>query len=564
MDKNKTEAYYRLFEQMVDSMNVPENFVREDFVAVPPELCELFNISKVVTEFYRTISLEKAGRGERCVEYDNGRGEKSLISKRLVSRSKAIVKGTIYVADDREELTDDELSKLDLILRTLLDFKSRNRLMEAVEELGFRDDLGYPNFRSYVRYLEQVNINENFHEYTAIHYNLRHFNLINKEVGLQLGDVVMRNYFNMIEQAIGDHGIVCRLGGDNYVAIVKNEVVDEVVNLLNGVPVVYNEANNHRVMVSSSAGLFDIPEGFVYKYPGDIMDKMASALQSARMGGMSHIVYYNEKMLMTMDKFKHILTLFPEALEKGEFKAFYQPKIDVRTGSIVGAEALCRWFHDGKLIPPMDFIPILEQNMNICALDFYMLDLVCKDIRKWLEEGRKAVRTSVNLSRKHLADTELLEHIIEIIDRNGIPHEYIEIELTETTTDVEFRDLKRVVSGLQQEGIFTSVDDFGMGYSSLNLIREMPWNILKVDRCFLPLDDDDENSVTSLMFKHVLAMAQDIGLQCITEGVETIKQVELLRKNNCNVAQGFYFDKPLPKDEFEFKLGQEGYYKDRL
>ena len=113
----------------------------------------------------------------------------------------------------------------------------------------------------------------------------------------------------------------------------------------------------------------------------------------------------------------------------------------------------------------MEFIPILEQNTDICQLDFYMLDHVCKDIRRWLDEGRKVVRVSVNLSRKHMMDVDLLEHIISIVDKYRVPHEYIEIELTETTTDVEFRDLKRVVSSLQQQGIYTSVDDFGMGYS---------------------------------------------------------------------------------------------------
>lgn len=564
MDTNKTQAYYRLFEQMVDTMNDPPNFVREEFLGILNKIFEIFNITKCVTEFYTTLSHEKAGKGEISVVYDNGRSKNVLLTKRLVSKSNAVIKGTIYAAEDAASFSDEDISRIDLILRSLLDFKSRNRLLQAVEELGFRDDMGYPNFRSYVRFVEQVNAEGRIHEYTALHYNLRHFSFVNKEIGLQLGDVVMRNYYNMIVEAIDGRGIVCRLGGDNYVALLRKDALDGVIDILSGVPVVYNETNNHRVMISSSAGLFDIPEGFVYRHPGDVMGKIISALQSARMGGMSHIVFYNEKMLSSMDKYKHILTLFPEALDKGEFKAFYQPKIDVRTGSIVGAEALCRWFHDGSVIPPMEFIPILEQNMNICSLDFYMLDLVCKDIKKWLDEGRKAVRTSVNLSRKHLADTELLEHIMEIIDKNEIPHEYIEIELTETTTDVEFRDLKRVVSGLQREGIFTSVDDFGVGYSSLNLIREMPWNVLKVDRCFLPLDDDADNSVTSLMFKHVLAMAQDIGLMCITEGVETLKQVELLRRNNCNIAQGFYFDKPLPKDEFEYKLGQEGYYKDRL
>ncbi|MBQ5316303.1 MAG: EAL domain-containing protein [Oscillospiraceae bacterium] len=178
---------------------------------------------------------------------------------------------------------------------------------------------------------------------------------------------------------------------------------------------------------------------------------------------------------------------------------------------------------------------------------------MCRDIRRWLDEGKNAVRVSVNLSRKHLMDIDLLKTLLGIIDRNGVPHEYIEIELTETTSYVEFDNLKRIVSGLQQAGVYTSVDDFGIGYSSLNLIREIPWNVLKVDRCFLP-GDDEKGSVTDLMFRHVVTMALDIGLECIAEGVETPAQIDVLRNYKCRVAQGFFFDRPLPVNEFEKKL----------
>jgi EAL domain-containing protein (putative c-di-GMP-specific phosphodiesterase class I) len=220
---------------------------------------------------------------------------------------------------------------------------------------------------------------------------------------------------------------------------------------------------------------------------------------------------------------------------------------------------LCRWIRDGEVISPADFIPVLEETNDICKLDFYMLDKVCQDIRKWLDQGRRVVRVSVNLSRKHIMDSRLLDNIIGIIDRNNVPHEYIEIELTETNTDVGFRDLKLVVSGLQSAHIYTSVDDFGMGYSSLNLLRVIPWNVLKVDRSFLPLDDEDADSIRSIMFKHVVTMAKELGLECIVEGVETPAQLCTLRENNCDLAQGYLFDKPLPVDEFVTRLDKRLY-----
>ena len=254
-----------------------------------------------------------------------------------------------------------------------------------------------------------------------------------------------------------------------------------------------------------------------------------------------------------------IKQVFPVALQNEEILVFYQPKISVSTNTIVGAEALSRWYHNGKLVMPMDFIPVLEQSMDICKLDFYVLDHVCRDIRRWLDEGKPAVRISINLSRRHLIDLDLLDRILSIVDRHRVPHHFIEFELTETTTDVEFKDLKRIVTGLQEAGIYTSVDDFGIGYSSLNLIKEIPWNILKVDKNFLPLNEQATQNKQNIMFHHVVNMAKEIGLTCVAEGVETSDQVDILRKNSCDIAQGFYYDKPLPVREFEKRLEQHVY-----
>lgn len=559
MDKNKTETYYILFEKMINSMTSGVKFDRREFVEILDEICDLFHIAKGVTEFYTSLSKEKAGQGEILIDRDNGRGDKVVVRRRLVTNTMAVIIGTLYMAEEDEPLTNEEYLKVDLILRALLSFVSRNRLQAAVEMLGFYDDSGYPNVRSYSRFLEQLNEKKMLPGHTAVHFNLRHFSLINSDVGKDAGDVVMRNYFNLIKEVIGEDGIICRMGGDNFVAIFENRYTEQIMEILRGVPVSYDAVGDKRVIVSASAGFFIIPEEFAFRNEGDVINKIMMSSLIAKRDDAGSIVFYSDKMLVMKDQAMRIQRIFPKALEDKEFRVFYQPKVDVLSGRIVGAEALCRWFREGRIVPPMEFIPVLEQHMDICQLDFYMLDCVCKDINRWLAEGRNVVRVSVNLSRKHLVDADLLEHIMEIVDKNQVPHRYIEIELTETTTDVEFRDLKRVVKGLQEQGISTSVDDFGIGYSSLNLIREIPWNVLKIDRCFLPVEDDCETDVTSLMFKHVVSMAQAMGLECIVEGVETTRQIEILRENHCNIAQGFYFDKPLPVEEFEKRMEEACY-----
>lgn len=247
-----------------------------------------------------------------------------------------------------------------------------------------------------------------------------------------------------------------------------------------------------------------------------------------------------------------VLSLFGDALKNEEFLVYYQPKVSLRNYRLAGAEALVRWKHGDKFIFPDQFIPQIEQSGDVCALDFYMLDHVCANMRRWLDQGRRVVKVSVNLSRRHFTDKNLLEKIIQTIDRHNVPHEFLEIELTETTTDVSFSDLRRIVDGLHQEMISTSVDDFGMGYSSMNLIRDLPWDVLKIDKSFLPKNESDRRQY--VMLKHIISLAHDIGLDTIVEGVETIDHVRMLKENSCFLAQGYYFDKPLPLEVFESKL----------
>lgn len=250
---------------------------------------------------------------------------------------------------------------------------------------------------------------------------------------------------------------------------------------------------------------------------------------------------------------KEIENIFPEAIKNEEFKVYYQPKVRIEDGKIIGAEALCRWVRNGSIVPPMQFIPVLERSSSICVLDFYMLEHVCCDIRRWLDEGRKVVKVSVNLSRMHLGNEMLLENILGIIDRHGVPHEYLEIELTETSADVDFDELKNIVNGLHESNVSTAVDDFGTGFSSLKLITELPWGVLKIDKSFIP-EDSNEHSKREKILRHIITMSNDLGMECMAEGVETLDQARLLHQMECYLAQGFYYAKPMPCEDYEKNL----------
>ena len=560
MENQRREEYFGLFEELLNLIATFGELDREALVGVIVRLRAHFRLTKGVVEFYRSLSHERMHDGDVYEDQDGSRADdKIVLQKRFITNTSAVTIGTVYAAADAEPLTEEEQAELDIVLRVLMNFVRRRRLQNAIERLGYHDDRGYPNFRAFLRAIDKLIQGDGVYGHVAIHFNLRHFSLINREIGRDNADKVMWKYFKMLQALIGEEGVVSRLGGDNFLAVFPERLLEPILTIMKGVPVEFDPENEKRVLLSASAGVFRFPEGFQMVNSGEVMDRLIPSLGMAKREENRNVIFYSEEMTKLKERQANLQREFPEALKNGEFHVYYQPKVDVNSGEIIGAEALCRWIRDGRVIPPTEFIPTLEQNTDVCELDFYVLDKVCQDLKRWLTQGKRVVRVSVNFSRKHMLDPDLLEHIMEIIERNGVPHDYVEVELTETTTDVEFKDLKRVVGGLQKAGISTSVDDFGMGYSSLNLIREIPWNVLKIDKCFLPTDFDEHGSTTSLMYKHVIAMAKAIGLECITEGVETEGQVKLLKENGCQYAQGFYYDKPLPVEEFEKRLDRRFY-----
>ncbi len=387
----------------------------------------------------------------------------------------------------------------------------------------------------------------------ACRFNLKSFSVVNDQLGRSNGTRVMRRFLNGLEIKLGVDHVLCRLGGDNFVVLFHKTYLDELRYYLTGQDIYVNE--EETVFVSASAGIFMMPESGIDKHM--IMDAITMAAKDAKDAvNKDYIVFYDHELKERDKREKYIHEVFAQAIEAKEFKVYYQPKVNLKNYMITGAEALCRWVHEGEVISPGEFIPVYEKSQDICKLDFYMLEQVCKDIRRWIDEGRKVVKISVNLSRRHLRNQKTLKNILEIINKYDVPHEYIEIELTETTMDQHFDSIKRLVTGLKDNSITSSVDDFGTGYSSLNLLREAPWSVLKIDRSYLP-DTKKYDEKRQSMLKHLIAIATDMGFECIVEGVETLEQLKSIKRNNCFMAQGFYFDKPLPVAEFEEKLAYE-------
>lgn len=244
-----------------------------------------------------------------------------------------------------------------------------------------------------------------------------------------------------------------------------------------------------------------------------------------------------------------------EAVEKEEFKVYYQPKYDPRTNELMGAEALIRWVsEDLGFVAPGRFIPIFENSGFITEIDHYMVTHVARDQKKWLDEGRKCVPVSVNISRAHFGETNLAEQIRDMVDKEGAPHDLIEIELTESAFFDDKKLMLTTITKLKEYGFLVSMDDFGSGYSSLNSLKDMPLDILKLDAGFFRGDKDNER--TEIVVSEALQLAKKLNMTTVAEGVEDQEQVDFLAAEGCSMIQGYYYAKPMPKEEYELRISK--------
>ncbi len=556
----KDKEYLIAFNKFLKSMKEKDDTLADDAYECITDLCDVMKIGRIEVSVFDTPSDEYIENNKTKVFYDIGNYDETIY---IIRRNNTVDDRTVvykaWIRESEAAWDDIEKERVNIILDTLFVFNSRSRFIQLADKLLYFDyDMDTYNHKYYMRYLNKLIEKSEISQYTAIYFNLKKFSVVNQQIGRKNGTKVMHSFINTIVSELESGEILARIGGDNFTLIVKKGNQNKILNILNGIGIFMGGSDSERVFVSANAGIYEIPDNSVSS-ASDVMDRISVALHIARQSDKLDFVYFDDKMLEAKKKANAISAYFPTALKNREFLVYYQPKVTLDGYKLAGAEALCRWKHDGQLIPPFEFISVLERSMDICKLDFYMLDRVCSHLRKWLDEGKKVVRISVNLSRRHLSDMDLTKHILEIIDSHNVPHELIELELTETITDYNFQKLTDTITSLQENGLYASVDDFGVGYSSINLIKEVPWNVLKIDKSLLPSGNGEDKYQNKVMLKYVVAMAQAIGLECVAEGVETPEQIEILRDNCCDFVQGYIFDKPMPVEEFEKRLDNYKY-----
>lgn len=387
--------------------------------------------------------------------------------------------------------------------------------------------------------------------YHAAFTNIRNFRYLNQKVGARQGDDILIRYAAEIKRFLQPDELLVRLGGDNFVIFVRKERMESLLELMRGMEVscqFHGEILNFRL--ESRLGCYSIQSEDTLS---NVLNRITSALSYARKITHSDVVWFEPFMLEDENRDKQVQFDFPRAVQEREFVVYYQPKVSLENNELCGSEALVRWMRDGKLVPPLEFIPALEKGGNICQLDFYVFETVCQDMKRWITAGIEPVKVSVNFSKLHLKDDHFAEKIVAILEQYQVDSSFLEVELTESASYEDYERLENFISHMKNSGVAVSIDDFGTGYSSLSLLKDLKVDIIKLDKSFL--DSLEENNRSDeIVIKNIVHMVNELDMKLIAEGVETRLQADFLRNVHCSMAQGYLFDRPMPEPEFEERL----------
>lgn len=391
-------------------------------------------------------------------------------------------------------------------------------------------------------------------EFVIVYANIDRFKLINDAYGDDVGDTVLRKVHEIIDNELLRWDEVSgRIMADNFGMLMRYHSM---------------EKQEHRLarINEQLAGLVD-REGEKYgikMYFGVyvVEDKNASISMMLERANLAlkkalHLAHHNvnigiydEKERTILSREKELEMKMERALKNGEFVPYLQPKYELENETIGGAEALVRWRDPVEgMIFPNEFIPLFERNGFIVELDLYMFEQVCRLIEKWNKNGYRKVPVSVNMSRGHFVVPEFFERYKEILDKYDIPKDTIEIELTESLFYNEMSRLKELIDRIHDAGMLCSIDDFGSGYSSLNMLKDVEVDALKLDRVFFDKAEDDRRGKS--VVNSVIHLAQELELRTVSEGVEVRSQVDYLKEMDCDYIQGYIFAKPMPVRDFE-------------
>ena len=376
--------------------------------------------------------------------------------------------------------------------------------------------------------------------------DINKFKALNNIYGFEFCNKILEALAVKLNIILPEDNITCRISNDVFATIFSYQ--KDIETLLNKI---FHDASNLKIGNTSLHVNLSIG---VYKLKHDDLD-INKALDKAYMArskikGLYNDNYYifGEDLENQLVEEQQIESCMEQALRDREFVVVYQPKTAANTEKVVGAEALVRWHRNGEMISPGKFIPLFERNKFIVKLDLYIFEQACKDIASWKEKYGFVPIVSINVSKEHFVYENFIDEYVDITDKYGLDRSKIDLEITESATVSDKIDIIKILDSIKEKGFVVSIDDFGTGYSSLSMLQSMPIDIIKIDKVFVDKAnlESDKNIINYIVY-----LAKKIEVKTIVEGVETKEQADYVRNLNCDVIQGYYYSKPISKEEFE-------------
>ncbi len=394
--------------------------------------------------------------------------------------------------------------------------------------------------------------------YAYVACDVSEFKYFNSTFSYEYGNLILKYIANVMSDALLKDETVSRTSGDHFAMLLHyndpDELTARIMRILDTASVLPITDDGRQPRAVFTCGVYLIGNE---RDINRIRARANVARKGLKKSITNQIAFYNEADFNNELETHELQEDLLHAISNKELVVFLQPKYGISNEEVIGAEALVRWNHKNKgLLSPNVFIPLAEKIGLVKDIDFYVFASVCKQLNQWKKEGKQIVPVSVNFSRVHLNDDDFVANLIRIAKENEIEPRYLEIELTESAVYDEMERLLDIMYLIKEAGFGLSMDDFGSGYSSLHLLREMPVDVLKLDKGFLD-DCGDDNQREKKVISHVISLAKDLQISVLAEGVETESQKNFLQEANCDMIQGYYYAKPMPMTEFEHYITPE-------
>lgn len=426
---------------------------------------------------------------------------------------------------------------------------------KRIAEASYRDIItGYGNFEKF-KVDAQTILNDNPDtDYVMFYFNIKNFKYINETYGHNVGDQTLKAVADVLNKYMQEGETFARVISDTYIMLIHSKAEDPFMSIFNNIKAEVHDAClaiQDRFVVDFTTGILIIDETMHSYSINRLVDRAMMAGKSIDAStGVSYAFYDDEYHKKVLNE-AQLENSIHGALENNEFCAYVQPKYDIASKSLIGGELLVRWMSPSKgFLEPAAFIPSFEKNGFIYQIDCFMLEQACKSIRRYLDSDIYVIPFSVNLSRVTLAHPDFLSKVQEIVERYYIPHHYLEFEITESIFSENYALMIDVLTKLKSLDFIINMDDFGTGYSSLTLLRDLPIDVIKLDHDFLSRSATNDKNAVSIL-RSIIDMAHTLDIRVVSEGIETVEQLDMLRSINCEIGQGFLFAKPMPIEDYD-------------